>query len=328
MSFFRHLLNSKRTNLGFEMKGICFVAFYLMCTGAFGQTCCTGGVPYLGVFRIPNLSQNQFGMNISYSHNRNDELIINRDLVSDNSYKRLVNTILFQTDYAFSDKISASIVLPYIIQSEQVQLSTNSQKIWNRGLGDISIWGSLVGAIRRSNYALSLALKTPNGETNGVDPETGIKYPLSFQTGTGSWDVILYMYNEVPLDKKKRFYWINQLSTKINSKGNQFKAHPGYRFGHVFQYFTSGSFRWVMGEFLANAFLGASFQKRLKDSFQGGFENENTGGDWIFLNLGYNHRFNPKFSFGLSGAVPVYRKVNGLQLTTSKQFNFTLGYII
>jgi len=328
LSLNRHPKETKNIILHGRMMRIFIIMACMLSLECQGQTCCTGGVPYLGIFKIPTISQKQFGFNFSYSLNKNSNLILHDQMVSESMIVRYVNTILLQSDYAFSDLISVSIVLPYIKQNEIVELAANPHQISNCGLGDISIWSTIRSSLGRSSYAISFALKAPNGKTDASDPESGIDYPLSFQTGSGSWDFIFNLYNELPLNAKERFVWINQLSTKINTKGNKFEAHPDYKFGHVLQLYSSLAYNLVIGQYLANAYVGVSYQFRRMDEYHNGYPNDNTGGNWIFTTLGYNHQFSPKLGIGLSGTIPIFAQLNGLQLSTSAQVNVTIGYII
>lgn len=306
---------------------ILFSTFFLLTLDGFSQTCCTGGVPYLGSFKIPGITNKEFSLNLSYSYNSNSDLILQDELIEDSGNSRKVSTALLQVDYGLSDKVSVSVLLPYMWQKEQIVLPTQEFQYTNNGLGDISLWSTYKHSFSNHSLAFSGAIKVPSGETDAVDPETGINLPFSFQSGSGSWDFIFNVYDEISLERKGRFYWVNMISAKLNTAGNKFDAHPGYRFGHIFQLYTSFSTRWVMGSFLADAYVGFAYQKRYQDEFDGGFKNENTGGDWINFVLGYNHQFSPKMHAGLSGSVPIFRKVNGLQLTTDKQVNVTFGYV-
>ncbi len=260
--------------------------------------------------------------------NSNSDLIFEKDIIQDKLNERMVHTILLQTDYGLNDHFSFSVVVPYLFQKEKVNLLESDYSITNDGPGDISIWSNYKNKFGKHDLLVGVALKMPNGSTDNVDPNSGIQYPFSFQNGSGSWDFIFNIYDEIPLDKRQMFRWINQISGKINTKGNEFDAHPGYKFGHTFQYFSAISVHWVMGKYLASSFAGVSYQYKMKDEFNGGFENENTGGNWIYASLGYNHQFSPKLMVGISGSMPVYRSVNGLQLTTDKQANITIGYIL
>jgi hypothetical protein len=293
-----------------------------------GQTCCTGGVQYLGAYKVPTLNSKEFSFNLSFSNNKNSDLVLSDEIISENTNKRIANTMLLQVDYGFNDKFSLSVVIPYLWQTEEVNFQSVVYQIKNNGLGDFSVWSSYKQKFKLHTVIASAAIKAPSGKTDAVDPENGIYYPISFQQGTGSWDFMVNLYDESPLDRRHVFNWINMISAKVNTPGNKFEAHPEYRFGHTFQVSSSMNIRWVMGKFLSDAFAGVSYQYRLKDQFNGGFENENTGGHWVNVNLGYNHQFTPQWHAGIGGTMPIYRSVNGLQLTTDRQVNLTIGYTL
>lgn len=307
------------------------VAFFLcgmFTTRVYAQTCCTGGVPYLGAFKIPEVGIGQVGVSVSYVFNNNSDLVSQDNVISDNFSKRIVHTALAQIDYALPKHWSFSLAVPYLVQKEEVRRINQLYQISNPGMGDISIWSTYKLKFHKQFVALSFAIKVPTGKTDEQDPQNGINYPFSFQNGSGSWDMITNIYYELPLDKSRKLFLIQQLSAKYNSKGNNFGAHPGYRFGHTLQNFTALSYRWVMGEYLSGTFAGLAYQHKWQDIFDGGFVNENTGGDWINLNAGYQWQINPKFNTSISGGIPLFRKVQGLQLSTTFQFNLSVGFTI
>ncbi len=41
-----------------------------------GQTCCTGGVQYLGAYKVPTLNSKEFSFNLSFSNNKNSDLVL------------------------------------------------------------------------------------------------------------------------------------------------------------------------------------------------------------------------------------------------------------
>lgn len=307
-------------------RRILFLFALLPFYSAVGQTCCTGGVPYLGTFKIPAINSNEIQTNLSYSYNNNSDLVLHDEVIKDNGSRRMVHTALLQLDYGLSDRFSVSVVLPYLWQKERIEINSVSNEITNNGLGDISFWMCFKQPFNVHSLSLNAALKAPTGVTNREDPETGIDFPFSFQNGSGSWDFIFTAYDELSIGQGSKVFWVNMASAKINTAGRRFDAHPGYRFGHVLQFYTSLSIRWVMGTFLSDAYSGLAYQLRFQDRFEGGFQNENTGGDWVNLVVGYNHQFSQRMHAGASGSIPVFRKVNGLQLTTDKQINVTVGY--
>lgn len=311
-----------------SIKWILIISFVFINKIIFAQTCCTGGVPYLGALKLPIVQKHEFGVNLSYNFNQNNLLVLDNEVINNSQNYRQIQTAILQTDFGISDHVSISLILPFLFQVEQIETENYNRSIQNNGFGDISIGSNYKGKFGRHNLNLGLGLKIPTGKTDSRDPETDVIFPVSFQNGTGSWDILFNVYDDFSLSNRNIFFWVNQLSGKINSKGEQFSAHPGYKFGHTFQYLTALSVRWVMGYSLADSFIGFSYQYISQDQFEGGFTNNNTGGNWIYTNIGYNHQLNPKLNFGLSGSVPIYRSVNGLQLTTAWRANATISYIL
>jgi hypothetical protein len=48
-------------------------------------------------------------------------------------------------------------------------------------------------------------------------------------------------------------------------------------------------------------------------------QNINTGGNWVYLNPGWIVALNDYFNFSLNYVVPIYRSLNGFQLSTSSR---------
>ena len=51
-----------------------------------------------------------------------------------------------------------------------------------------------------------------------------------------------------------------------------------------------------------------------------------TGGQWVHLVPEIDFDVSPEFGFGISGEIPLYRNLNGTQLTTSYILKVTLDY--
>jgi hypothetical protein len=73
--------------------------------------------------------------------------------------------------------------------------------------------------------------------------------------------------------------------------------------------------------------LGVNYQFRTRDRFDGGFENYNTGGQWLNAVIGGSLALNPEVLISVNTMLPVLRSVNGLQLTTTWMGNIGLSYV-
>ena len=292
------------------------------------QTCCSGGVPYLGALRVPLTAKSDWTVSTSYIYNRNDDLVAGTDLVNQTNIFRNVQTFLLQTDYGISDRWSASVLLPFLAQNETIESIAGINEYHNSGVGDISAWMGYHGETGLLTFSFNAGLKFPTGNTSKKDDETKITLPFSFQTGSGSYDVAFLALGALPIDAGRKYVWTNQLSLKVNTPGQRFEAHPNYRFGHQFQYNMAFSRRFIAGAKLFDISGGFNWQYQTKDVFDGGLINPNTGGFWWNAFLGGELMFSPKAGMGVNGFFPLLRNLGGLQLTTGwmllVNFNFTI----
>ena len=304
---------------------ICF-----LCISAYSlaQTCCTGGVPHLAGLRIPQTGEKEVGVSLSYIYNRNGDLIFNNSSIESSTNYRVVNSVLNQWDYGISKKISVSFILPYIFQNEVINFNDNSQRYDNKGVGDVSIWGSYkVDLSDKLFFTASLGLKFPTGATDRRDEISHIPLPFSFQSGTGSYDFGYFSFFKYSFDAQKLYNVVGQVAVKINTRGNKFEAHPNYLFGHSAQLSLLFNRPFVISSSILDINIGTNYQYRTKDQFDGGFYNENTGGQWVNAVAGFSLALNPKLLVSLNGFVPVYRSINGLQLSTTWMGNLGMNYV-
>lgn len=282
----------------------------------------------IGALQIPTVDQGTAGVHISYLYNLNSSLRINQEQIDEHGFSRSVNSVLLQADYGLNEFFSFSLVLPFLIQNERLSFNGQDQSINNAGLGDISVWSTYRGNTGKLLYSFSGSIKLPSGSTGEADQETGLSYPLSFQNGSGSVDFGMIGYTRWNFDPNNIFYWANQLSLKINTKGKGFEAHPNYRYGNIMHFNTSLNSSLVVGGSLMDIGMGMNYQYQNKDRFDGGFENENTGGHWVNYFLGMQVGFSPRFVISANAHIPVLQKVNGFQLTTSWIASLGVSYII
>lgn len=311
------------------MKNV--LAIFLIYTGfsASAQTCCTGGVPLLGAYAIPKATQeNEIGFHAIYNYNHNSDLVSGSDLLGDSHIQRNVNSILTQIDYSPIDKFSISIAIPYLWQEESTDIPSGNGSQKNHGIGDISLWLAFHNNTEKFSFSGALGFKAPVGDTGAKDKQTGISLPLSLQNGSGSWDIGINIISSLFLGTTKKFSLENQLSARINTPGKSFEAHKNYQFGHRVQLVSALSYHFLLHTLLTDLFVGVIYQNQQKDKFNGGFANENTGGNWMNITLGGNFFVTPELYFSMSTLFPVYRSLNGLQLSTTWQGAIGINYLI
>lgn len=292
-----------------------------------GQTCCTGGVPILDAYTTPSVGKNDIGLHFSYNFNHNNDLLSNQTVIDNSHISRTISSFLVQADYGLTDNLSLAITLPFLIQEEKIDQGNSSQKYTNNGIGDIALWLSYKKSFSLLKLNGSISIKAPTGSTNKT-AANDIPLPISLQTGSGSWDMVLLLQSSWYLGSERKFSIENQLSSRLNTAGKNFDAHPNYKFGSQIQTFGGLAYHFLLGTLLTDFYTGASYQFRNNDTFDGGFENTNTGGHWVNLNLGANMYITPDLFFAVSGGFPIYRSINGLQLSTTWQSQISLNIVL
>ena len=312
-----------------NMRGLSLLLFvFLVASMGYSQTCCTGGVPHLTGLRLPMTASGEVGLNMTYVYNKNADLIVNNEEVESSNIFRNVNTLLLQGDYGLSDRFALSVLIPYIFQKENISLDQETQSYVNNGIGDVSVWGTYqVDLSRQVFFTTSLGVKFPTGATGKRDEVSDIPLPFSFQNGSGSIDFGSVSFLKLSLDRQKLYNLITQLSFRINTHGNRFDAHKNYLFGHSIQTSLIFNRPFIISSSILDLNIGINYQFRSQDVFDGGFQNNNTGGHWINAVLGANVAFNPKFNLTFNTFLPIARDVNGLQLTTTWMANIGIGYV-
>jgi hypothetical protein len=144
------------------------------------------------------------------------------------------------------------------------------------------------------------------------------------QPGTGAWDGILWAYVSqgfLPQAPLTIFLTASHRFTDTNYRyGSQ---QRGYKFGNETLVNVGGGYR--TDEVDVSIIL--RFRHVRADRF-GGFEIPNTGGWWLSAQPGVNIRTLENLSTRVALHVPLYRNLNGIQLTTTYGVSISLFYVL
>ncbi len=231
-----------------------------------------------------------------------------------------------QADYVFNSLFSMSLLLPHVWLKEEVDQLNQPLTSETKGLGDLSIVAQLRKAITNSStFILGSGLKLPTGQTMKINDQDGFTLPANFQPGTGSYDFLFLLHYQTSLGFRKSLLFTQSLYYRLNTSTGKFTFHDSYRFGNEIQSFTGFSDQIAIGNSIHNPSLQFRFRHTKKDQIED-FFNDNTGGSWLYLVPGWNYNINPNVSLGVSGEIPLYRNLNGLQITTTYRLIFTIGF--
>lgn len=176
------------------------------------------------------------------------------------------------------------------------------------GLGDIKVYARYQVMSQKKkqpcNLAIGIGVKTPTGSTDETDSSGA--YPGYLQPGSGSWDPII----EVGAHKIVGKHWLSTsyeyMMTTEGELGNQDFEKPDtfkYNFGYAY---ALNNFFDVQLE------LNGQWQSKAEKA---GVKNANSGGNIIYLTPGVHLKMTKKAHLALVAAVPVWRDLNGTQVS-------------
>ena len=208
-----------------------------------------------------------------------------------------------------TDRIDARIVIPYFDNEMNRQSFKESFSDQNSGIGDLKLIGrySFLSQKRadRFNLALGLGVKMPTGRTDEEDDQSAT-LPGFLQTGSGSWDPIV----ELGAHKVIGRHWFSgysmfQLTTQGELGDSDYEKPDMFKYNLGYAYAVSRLF---------------DLQMELNGDLKGkaeldGKEQDNSGGHIIYLSPGVHFKFNKGMHFDVCVPVPVYRDLNGTQLS-------------
>ena len=280
------------------------------------QTCCTGGVPITGAIRLNQPEKNSFGLAINYDNNRIEDFFQEDEKLDDDYIKRRTTTVSLQADYGITNKLSLLLLVPYAWMSESVTQGTTTETVEKSSLGDISLMGNYVILNKnRFNASLGGGIKFPTGKTDQRDQ---FILPPTLQVGTGSVDFILFADARTSFDFRKSLTLQQTLSYKLNTTGEQFASHENYKFGNEFQSFTSISDQILIGKMLHTPSLLMRIRYADNNEIED-LTDINSGGLWMYLVPGWSLELSRTVTAGVFMELPVYRDLNGFQLTTTSR---------
>ncbi len=301
-----------------------FCAFH---TGIYAQTCCTGGAPLTGSLNLRALQLRGWGISLTYDDNKIEDYILNDELISESTIKRYSRTIMAQVDYGITKNLTGTILVPYIWMGQSTQGFNGTEEGSTSGIGDVLFMTQYGKALPNQNsIVLSGGIKLPVGETRNTT-ESGRILPATLQPGTGSIDFLISFQYQTSFKFRRSFQFTQTFNARINTVSKKFTFHNTYRFGHVFQAFSSVADQFVIAKILNTPSLTFRYRYSGQDLLEG-FPNQNTGGHWVSIAPGWAINITQNILFGLNAEFPVYRNLNGLQITTTRKLIATLQFLI
>ena len=306
---------------------ILFVLLFSSIQDVYSQACCSSGTPLSAQIGMEFLDSKNAVFSIAYDFNNLHTIFSGSEKLKSDERARLSHNVIFRFQYAFSNKLSLGFSLPYVFRSEiNTESFSSFSSLESSGLGDVLL--QINYALKRSgmtNILVSSAIKIPSGSNEEVN-EFGFTLPSDLQPGTGSWDFIFAGLTEINSIWGGHVNFNASLSARFNGEGSRFEAKQSYQFGNAFQLISGLNYEFMFKKNYLIPSVNISYRRTLRDLTNGALT-PNTGGDWVNIVPGIS-LYSTNFKFLFSSAIPIFRYLEGTQLTTSYQFYFQIEYTI
>jgi hypothetical protein len=220
-------------------------------------------------------------------------------------------------DYGFDADWGASVQLPYLrrdhttLAEGDVEPSTSHSS----GLGDVRILARYQGFYPEHDWGLQFGLKLPTGSTLvdfSAGPQAGQPLDRGLQPGTGSVDLLMEIYRFGRMHSSVDYFVQALLQQPLTSKDN-FKPGASANLTLGVRYAGPGS---VVPHLQINV---------RAEGRESGSEADvaNSGATLAYLSPGITWRASEGLQVYAFAQVPVYQRVNGLQLEA--RFSLSAG---
>lgn len=248
---------------------------------------------------------------------RSDIEIPNEAEIQERTLNR--NTLL-GIDYSPSRVWGLHAELPYFdrfhttFAEGDTELSTSHSE----GIGDLRITARYQGFSADLSWGMQFGLKLPTGrfdDTFVAGPETAERIDRGLQLGSGTTDVIVGLYNFGNLGAHFGYFAQAMLQQPLNAR-EQFKPGTGVNLTAGVRYLHAG--RWT-----PQLQLNARVEGRETGEQA---DRDNSGATLVYVTPGVSVELVAKLQAYAFLQMPVYQRVNGLQLEPTHFYTFGMQY--
>jgi hypothetical protein len=224
-------------------------------------------------------------------------------------------------DYSPNKDWGVSFLLPWYdrahatIAEGDTEVSTSH----DTGIGDLRIMGRYMGLGEQRTTGIEFGLKLPTGTFTSdflTGPQAGEPLDRGLQLGTGTTDLLLGIYNFGALAPDWGYFAHALLSQPMNSR-EDFRPGTGINFNVGVRYTASE-------KFTPQLQVNARFEKRERGA---NADVDNSGASLVYLSPGVTWNISRRFSAYAFVQVPLYQRVNGLQIEATQIGSIGMHYI-
>jgi len=292
------------------------------------QACSCGGAPLLGALDQPSTSAGNWQLGMTYEFNSITDLMAEDSELDDDTRKRKIHSGLIDVSYGLNSRFSVTGLFTLLQQERKTKLPQGtSELLKTTGIGD-GILLVKYNLVRQSiqnlrQVTLGAGVKFPVGKSS-LESNSAL-IAADMQPGTGAWDGVLYGYFSQGFFKSVPAGLFASGSYRFTGSNNRFGENlASYEFGDEF--ISSLGIDFKPG-ITVSYNLSLRYRHTRADKFAGQ-SLPNSGGDWLSLVPGVNAALSNALSARISGRIPLYRKLDGTQLTTGYALSISMFYSI
>lgn len=307
------------------VRFLSFVVSFFFLNVIYSQTCCSGGVPISSNIGLPVLDKGTFQVGVNYDYNNLNTLNEGSNKLSDASRKRVTNSYLLSLGYNITNNWTVEGMFTWVNQKREVFSAFGTSLSETSGFGDFIIL-SKYQYLNKNNFkgAFGFGFKLPTGR-HDIKNSQGIAYNADLQPGTNTLDYLFLTSLSKKFEFRKSFVLSTRLIYRLTGVNDEYQKVNMYKFGNELQVFLTGSDQFILLKQLIDTALGVKYRKVDFDSINNN-PIPNTGGEWFFLIPSVSYNLNSNTRLNLSTEIPIFSKVNGIQLTPTNRL--TIGVVV
>jgi len=286
-----------------------------------GQTCCSGGVPLSTNLGFVSDDQNTLHLALSGDYNQLSTLYNEDEVLAQNNRKRSTSSYFFRVGYDFAHGWATELLVPFIFQERSITQNNGLDDLQrSTGIGDVAFLVRKNIFVKPFSLDISAGLKLPTGSTSEVN-NNGLLLVNDMQPGSGSVDGLFLISSTFPIRGSLEMY----TTANYQWKGidDDYLGSLSYGFGDELQISSGVSDQVLVGGQIFAPSVGLRYRSRSRDEIDN-FSQENTGGRWMFAQLGVGWLPDQLSSISIKIDVPLWTRIDGTQLSNDYIFNMTI----
>ncbi|MFK5958805.1 MAG: hypothetical protein QM495_08035 [Lutibacter sp.] len=290
------------------------------------QTCCSGGIPLSNNIGLAILSKGTTQIGVSYDYNNLNTLNNGDEKLDDDSRLRITHSVLANISYSISDRFSVEGLFTWVNQRRKITQFGNENLDQTSGVGDglLLLKYSFPNLIGENTFVnVGFGSKIPLGSSTQKSNQ-GITLNADLQPGSNAWDIIYWSSISKSFNFRPSFNISSRFIYRSTGTNNSYFGDSTYKFGNEIQAFLGFSDQFLVFKTTVSPSISFKYRNAIQDKI-GGFDLDNTGGDWVSIIPNFSINIKPNIVFSAKAELPIYSNVDGTQLTPT--YRITSGIL-